>query len=77
MVGVQMGDQRDVGDRSRGRGGAPRLRRRCASRRAKRGSVSTRVPESSSVQVACPHQVISTGTSLPPSHDSPRAYGQE
>jgi hypothetical protein len=36
----------------------------------KSGSVSTVVPESRTVVVACPHQVISTGTGIPSSNGS-------
>ena len=53
MVGVQMGDQDHVGDRGIAAAGtSPRRRRRCAKRRANSGSVRTRTPESSIVQVA-------------------------
>ncbi|SCD33876.1 hypothetical protein GA0115237_10064 [Streptomyces sp. ScaeMP-6W] len=49
---MQVRDEDRVGDRRPGGGGAPRRRRRWASRRAKTGSVSSRTPESSTVQVA-------------------------
>ncbi|GAA3293090.1 hypothetical protein GCM10020295_14040 [Streptomyces cinereospinus] len=76
MVGVQVGDEREIGAPGVGRGERAARRRRCASLRANRGSVSTRMFESTTVQVACPHQVISTGTSLPPSRDSPKPTGR-